>query len=175
MTGRCRPKTRRNTNVKKHFRFIILTLVILMLGSVMTAHAEVIPPYGEGQIGLPAVVLCGELTMRQEPSASSKAVKTLQYGALPNVMKQSDGWAYCADGDSEDSAVGWVNADYLAIDPAWYRTDTKTAVYAWNDTAAPKVALLDKNTTLPILKEDGAWLLVSLRGAVGWIRNGAAD
>ena len=100
--------------MKKHFRFIILTLVILMLGSVMTAHAEVIPPYGEGQIGLPAVVLCGELTMRQEPSASSKAVKTLQYGALPNVMKQSDGWAYCADGDSEDSAVIPFSSAYSA-------------------------------------------------------------
>lgn len=44
------------------------------------------------------------------------------------------------------------------------------AVYAWNDTAAPKVALLDKNTRLPILKEEGGWYLVSLRSAVGWIQ-----
>ena len=42
-------------------------------------------------------------------------------------------------------------------------------MYAWNDTAALKVALLDKDTTLPILKDCGDWLVVSLRGASGWI------
>ena len=159
----------------KHLRFIILTLVVIILGSMIPVQAEIIPPYGEGQIGLSAVVLCEELTMRENPSSSSKAVKTLLYGDLPNVMKQSDGWAYCVDGDSEDSLAGWVKTDYIAIDPAWYRTDAKTPVYAWNDTAAPKVALLDINVTLPILKEEGEWLIVSLRGAVGWIHKRAGE
>ena len=45
-----------------------------------------------------------------------------------------------------------------------------TPVYAWNDTAALKVGLLDPGTTLPILKDTGDWLIVSLRGATGWIR-----
>ena len=66
--------------------------------------------------------------------------------------------------------MGWVNADYIAIDPARYRTEAETPVYAWNDTKAPKIGLLDKDTILPILKEEGDWLIVSLRGAVGWIR-----
>ena len=66
--------------------------------------------------------------------------------------------------------AGWVNAEYIAIDPSWYRTEEATPVYAWNDESAPKVALLDANTTLPILKEEGDWLIVSLRGATGWIR-----
>ena len=66
--------------------------------------------------------------------------------------------------------AGWVNADYIAVDPAWYRADNATPVYAWNDTEAPKVALLDAGTELPILKDDGDWLIVSLRGATGWIR-----
>ncbi len=114
----------------KHLRFIILTLVVIILGSMIPVQAEIIPPYGEGQIGLSAVVLCEELTMRENPSSSSKAVKTLLYGDLPNVMKQSDGWAYCVDGDSEASLAGWVKTDYIAIDPAWYRTDVKTPVYA---------------------------------------------
>ncbi len=48
-------------------------------------------------------------------------------------------------------------------------TEKKTPVYAWNDTAAPKVALLDADTSLPILKEVGEWYVVSLRGAAGWI------
>ena len=84
--------------------------------------------------------------------------------------RQADGWAHCFLGDSEDSDSGWVNADYIAIDPDWYRTEGKTPVYAWNDTLAPKVALLDANTILPILSDEGAWLIVSLRGAVGWVQ-----
>ena len=156
--------------MKKHIRVMILALMVLVLGSVIAVRAEIIPPYGEGQIGLSAVVLCEELTMRKEPGASSAAVKTLQYGALVNVMKESDGWAYCVHGDSEDSPAGWVRADYIAVDPAWYRAGAATPVYAWNDTAAPKVALLEKGATLPILKDDGEWLVVSLRGASGWIR-----
>ena len=148
----------------------ILMALVLTLGSIGIARAEILPPHGEGQIGLQAFVLCEELTVRQEPSGSAKKVMTLSYGDLPIVMSQSDGWAYCAMGDSEDSPQGWVNADYIAIDPAWYRTESKTSVYAWDSTGAPKVALLDKGTILPILKDDGAWLVVSLRGASGWIK-----
>ncbi|MBQ7656932.1 MAG: SH3 domain-containing protein [Clostridia bacterium] len=155
--------------MKKHTWLTILTALILLLGSAGAARAEILPPYGEGQIGFAAEILCAELTLREEPSASSKAVKALQYGDFLIVIRQSDGWAYCTLGDSEDSLKGWVNADYIAIDPARYRTEGTTPVYAWNDTEAPKVALLDKDTTLPILKEEGDWLLVSLRGAVGWI------
>jgi hypothetical protein len=35
---------------------------------------------------------------------------------------------------------------------------------------APKVGLLDADTTLPILKDEGEWLIVGLRGATGWIK-----
>ena len=155
---------------------IMTLLVLAMMVCLNIAQAEIIPPYGEGQIGLPAVVLCDELTLRQEPSTSSRTVQTLHYRDLINVTDQENGWARVVVGDSEDSASGWVNADYIVIDPAWYRTEKKTPVYAWNDTAAPKVALLDANTEfmdpetfLPILKEEGDWLIVSLRSATGWI------
>ena len=33
-------------------------------------------------------------------------------------------------------------------------TETSTPVYAWNDLSAPKVALLEKDTTLTILKDE---------------------
>ena len=155
--------------MKRNAWLAALTALILLFGTVGIARAEIIAPHGEGQIGLQAVVLCQELTMRQEPDPASRAVETLKYGDLPIVVEQSAGWARCVDGDSEDAVSGWINADYLAIDPAWYRTEEKTPVYAWNDTAASKVALLDKGVTLPILKNEGAWLIVSLRGAAGWI------
>ena len=155
--------------MKKLTWLTILTALILTLGSVAAAHGEILPPYGEGQIGFVAEILCEELTLRESPSASSKAVKTLEYGDFLIVIKQSDGWAYCTLGDSEDSLKGWVNKDYIVIDPAHYQMEEATPVYAWNDLTAPKVALLDKDITLPILKEEGDWLIVSLRGAVGWI------
>ena len=141
-----------------------------MLGSAWTVQAEIIPAYGEGQTGLEAVVLCEELTVREMPGASSGAVQKLKYGTRFIVQPQTGGWARCFLSDALDAGpAGWVNEDYLAIDPAWYRTETSTPVYAWNETTAPKVALLGRNTTLPILKEEGDWLIVSLRGAAGWI------
>lgn len=168
--------------MKKHTWLAILTAAVLALGCAAAAQAEIIPSFGEGQIGYMAAVLCGSLTLRQEPSASSRAVETVQYGHRINVIRQEGNWAYCTLGDSEDSAMGWVNADYIVIDPAWYRTEKATPVYAWNDTAAPKVALLDANTEywdpetfLPILKDEGEWVLVSLRGAVGWIQKSPTD
>ena len=161
--------------MKKYSWLTILMMLTLMLGCIGTAQAEIIPPHGFGQIGLQAVVLCEELTLRREPNAGSKALQTLKYQDLPIVMEQKDGWAYCTVDDSEDSPCGWVNADFIAIDPAWYRTEKKTPVYAWNDTTASKVALLEKGTTLPILKEEGDWLIVSLRGATGWILKSGAN
>ena len=156
----------------------ILTALILALGCAGVVHAEIIPPYGPGQqIGYPAVVLCETLTLRENPDSSSKAILTLNYGDRPIVVgadtqagaQKENGFVYCTLGDSENSPCGWINADYIVINPAWYVTEKETAVYAWNDTAAPKVALLNKDTRLPVLKEDGDWYVISLRGAVGWI------
>ncbi|MBQ8954262.1 MAG: SH3 domain-containing protein [Clostridia bacterium] len=164
--------------MKKYGWITILMALVLMLGSIGIVHADIIPPYGPGQqIGYPAVVLCEKLTLREKPSSSSKAVQTLDYGDQPIVVgadlpfgaQEENGFVYCTLGDSEDSPCGWINSDYILINPAWYVTEKKTTVYAWNDAAAPKVALLDKDTRLPILKEEGDWYLISLRGAVGWI------
>ena len=147
-----------------------MLLLILAFGNAGAGRAEIIPPYGEGQIGLQAVVLCETLTVRQQPGASSRAVRTLHYGDRIIVQPETGGWAACFLSDDVDGGrAGWVDENYLAIDPAWYRTEEKTPVYAWNDTSAPRVALLDENTTLPILKTEGNWLVVSLRGAAGWI------
>ena len=164
--------------MKQYGWLMILMVLSVMLGCIGVVYAEVIPPYGPGQqIGYPAVVLCEKLTLRQKPSASSKALQTLDYGDLPIVInadlptgpEEENGFVYCTLGDSEDDPCGWIDSDYILINPAWYLTNQRTAVYAWNDTAAPKVALLEKDTRLPILKEDSDWYLVSLRGATGWI------
>ena len=164
--------------MKKFGWLMILTALVLASGCLGAACAEIIPPYEPGQqIGYPAVVLCEKLTLREKPSSSSKAMQTLNYGDLPIVVgadlpegpKEENGFVYCTLGDSEDSPCGWINSDYIFINPAWYVTEKKVTVYAWDDISAPKIALLDKDSRLPILKEEEDWYLVSLRGAVGWI------
>ena len=162
--------------MKKHALLPALTALALLIGSAGTAHAQIIPHYGPGQIGYHGAVLCEELTLRQEPNASSKAVKTIKYGDFLGVFQVVDGWAECYFSDDVNGGPeGWVNADYIVVDPDWYKTDEQTPVYAWNETTALRVALLDKDVTLPILKDEGDWLIVSLRGATGWIHKTAAD
>ena len=157
--------------MKKLTRFVVLTALILFLGITGGGYAEILPPYGEGQIGVQAVILPAELTLYEEPSRSSKAIKQLQYGDLLIVVKQFDDWAVCTLGDSEDALTGWVEMDYLAVDPAWYQAEEDTLVYAWGDTSAPKVALLGKDMRLAVLRTEGNWIVVSLHGAAGWIHS----
>ena len=168
--------------MKKCGWLAVLAALVFASGCVEGVYAEIIPPYGPGQqIGYPAVVLCETLTLREKPGSSAKAIQTLRYGDTPIVIgadlpsgaKQENGFVYCTLGDAEDSPCGWVNADYIVINPAWVVTEKDTAVYAWNDPAAPKVALLGKGSRLPILKAEGDWYVVGLRGAAGWLRSGA--
>ena len=162
--------------MRKRIWLAVLLSVILSCAGTARIRAEILPAQGEGQIGYQAVVLCESLTVRQERSASSKAVETLHYGDTFAVQDNWDGWASCFTSDDVDAGqTGWVNSDYIIVNPTWYRTDEATPVYAWNDTMAPKVALLSKGTTLPILKDEGDWLIVSLRGATGWIYKSVSD
>ena len=162
--------------MRKRIWLAVLLSVILSCAGTARIRAEILPAQGEGQIGCQAVVLCESLTVRQERSAGSKVVETLHYGDTFAVQDNWDGWASCFTSDDVDAGqTGWVNSDYIIVNPTWYRTDDTTPVYARNDTMAPKVALLSKGTVLPILKDEGEWLIVSLRGATGWICKNASD
>ena len=165
--------------MKKLGCLMLLAALTLTAGFAGGARAAVVPPEEPGQqIGYSAVVLCETLTLREKPSASARAVKTLHFGDRPIAVgadsqdgaRVENGFVYCTLGDAEDSPSGWISQDYLFINPAWYVTEESTPVYAWNDSAAPRVALLDRDVRLPILKEESGWYLVSLRGAVGWIQ-----
>ena len=157
-------------------KFICLTLMaalMLMLAGIGTVQAAIIHPSGMGQIGIGAIVVCEKLTMYESKDASSRAVLELGFGDHIIVINQADGWAECVRSDSEDAPHGWVKAADLLMDPAFYFTEAVTPVYAWNDTSAPKAAVLDEYTIVPVLKMDGDWAVVSLRGATGWISIGA--
>ena len=160
--------------LKKGLGLFAGLVTIFSVGSI--CGATVIPAAGQGQIGLSAVVLCNNLTLHQENNVTSAAVKTLNGGDRVTVINQQNGWAQCVLSDNADAVPeGWLNTEYIAIDPAWYQTDDITTVYAWNDTNALKVDQLSKDVVLPILKDDGEWLVVGLHGASGWIHKTEAD
>lgn len=159
---------------KKNIGVVVGAIAMCSIGSI--CQAEIIPPQGPGQIGYSSIVLCNNLTLHQENNASSAAVKTMNAGDSVMVLEQQDGWAHCAlSDDVNGSPEGWLNTDYIVIDPARYRTEDVTTVYAWNDTNAYKVDQLAKDTVLPILKDEGEWVVVGLHGASGWIHKTEAD
>ena len=157
----------------------IAAILASFLLYVSCAHASVLPPEGmqqgyrefSGIEGKRAVVLCESLSVCDQ--RDGRTIHKLYYGDTFITAESWDGWAdcHCADG----SVTGWVRSDYIAVDPAYYMADEAVQVYAYNDTMAPRVALLEKGTKLPILHDAGEWYVVSLRGAAGWVRKTPAD
>lgn len=155
--------------MKRYLRFTVLALAVILLVSFTAAQAEIIPPQGEGQIGIGAVVEYDNLELRKGPGADYELIKTLPFGSLVIVMKDEDAWAECVLSDAEDAESGWVSLECIGMDPAWYRADNATPVFAWDDTASPMVARIPEGEMVPILKQDGDWIVVTLRSAAGWI------
>lgn len=167
---------------------ILLTLLMLTL-CMTTASATILPASGvdedykawTGIDATPAVVLCKSLTVYDaRGDQDGKKVSTLTYtGATRPVIESWDGWAKIQYSDGAEP--GWVRSDYLLMDPAWYLCDDDVQVYAYPDTMAPRVALLDQGTKLPIItqwddeKSGNGWVCVSLRGAAGWILKTPTD
>jgi len=120
-----------------------------------------------------AVVLCRSLSARADRKDNAKKVKTLSAGDTFLTWESWDGWCNCHYSDDKDAA--WVRSYYVVEDPAYYITDGQTAVYAYGDTMAPRVALLGRGEEMPIILETDEWCVVSLRGAAGWIRKTPKD
>ena len=168
-------------------RFPALVLAMLLL--INAASATILPATGVDEDFLawtgisctPAVVLCESLTVLDERGdQGGKPVEVKLYsGKTIPVIESWDGYAkiYYSDGNK----TGWVRNEYLMMNPAWYVCDEAVAVYAYPDTMAPRVALLEKGTELPILTEYddresmNGWVCVSLRAAAGWIRKTPQD
>ena len=168
-------------------RLTALLMTILLM--INAASATILPATGvdddflawTGISCTPAVVLCESLTVLDERGdQGGKPVEVKLYsGKTIPVIESWDGYAKIYYSDS--NKTGWVRNEYLMMNPAWYVCDDAVAVYAYPDTMAPRVALLEKGTELPILTEydDGesmnGWVCVSLRAAAGWIRKTPKD
>ena len=145
---------------------ICLFLAVLLISA--TAFGEIIQPIGPGQFGYDAVVISKTVTVRATQNANAKAVKKLSYGDHLAVMSLGNGWCECYLSET-DGLSGYVLEDYILIDPSYIVTEEPTAVYAWQARNAKKVGLLGRGETYPIIRAENNWLLISLRGAAGWI------
>lgn len=149
--------------------------ICILLLCLLTASAlgEIIPPQGMGQNGYDAVVISKNISVRPTQNANARAVTRLNYGTHLTVMSLGNGWCECYLTETE-GVSGYVLEDYILIDPYYVTIEESTPVYAWQSTRAKRVGLISKGETYPIIMMDGSWLLISLRGAAGWIRTDGA-
>ncbi len=160
-------------------KLICMALALILLSG--SACATIMEPKGvdlafklsTGIEAREAVVLCRSLSGHLDHDSTSRKMKTLSAGNTFLTSENINGWQNCFYAEGKDPI--WVRDFYLAIDPAWYITDGQTAVYAYDDLEAPRVALLGRNEELPILLETEEWCVVGLRGAAGWIRKTSKD
>ena len=151
---------------------ICLFLALTLIYGV--AFGELTHPRGPGQLGFDAVVISKNISVRPTQNANAKAVKKLNYGDHMAVMSLGNGWCECYLSETE-GVSGYVLEDYILIDPAYITVEEPTPVYAWQAQNAKRVGLLGRGETFPIIRMEGDWLLISLRGAAGWILRPSGD
>lgn len=151
---------------------ICLFFTLLLISAV--AFGEITRPIGPGQFGYDAVVISKTVSIRPTQNANAKAVTKLNFGDHLAVMSLGNGWCEVYLSET-DGMTGYVLEDYIVIDPAYITTEESTPVYAWQATNAKRVGLLGRGETYPIIRMEGNWLLISLRGAAGWILRPSGD
>lgn len=119
---------------------------------------------------VPGFVLCQSLTMRDSASASARAVHTLAYGDAVDILSQDGVWAQVSAQAGAQRVTGFVRGEYLLADPAQYVSAGETAVYAYPGEGAPRVGLLDDGEAHPVIARLDGYIVISLRGASGFVR-----
>ena len=126
----------------------------------------------EPNYGRVAQVLCESLSLRQSPSFSAQVITTLGWNTtlLPDG-DAPDGWqkATVVADDGSLGYTGYVRSEYLLYDCLWYTASASTPVYAYPSPEAPRVGLLDKDSAYPIIAEYNGYIVISLRGASGFV------
>ncbi len=113
-----------------------------------------------------AYVLCDSLTLRAKPDINSKSLRQLSYGQKLLVSMREGEWYHVY---LSEHVEGWVKQEYVLVNPSLYVTEAETPAYAYGSRYAPRVALLSKGDTLPIIHSTASYYVVSLRGASAWI------
>jgi len=152
----------------------ILALVLILMLCSSTAVALVVEPqeyntaFAEktGIYAYDAYVLCDSLTLRAKPDLNSKSLRSLSHGQKLLVSMREGEWYHVY---VSEHVEGWVKSEYVLVNPPLYVTEAETPAYAYGSQYAPRVALISKNETLPIIHSTEGYYVVSLRGASAWI------
>ena len=112
-------------------------------------------------------VLCETLTMYENADNNSKKLMTIPYGEQFAILGDpNDEWVSIVYNKIE----GCVRSAYIIVDPEFYATDDETAVYAMPTETSPRVALLPDQTECIVIGEYEGYIVISLRGAAGFIQ-----
>lgn len=152
----------------------ILSLVLVLMLFSTPAVALVVEPqeyntaFAEktGIYAYDAYVLCDSLTLRAKPDINSKSLRSLSHGQKLLVSMREGEWYHVY---ASEHVEGWVKSEYVLVNPSLYVTEAETPAYAYGSQYAPRVALISKNETLPIIHSTEDYYVVSLRGASAWI------
>ena len=153
---------------------LLMVLLVLALATTGTALSEITYPMGEGQTGFDAVIISKNISVRAVQNANANAIKRMNFGEHLTVRPLGNGWCEVYLSETEGIS-GYVLDYYILIDPAYITLEESTPVYAWQAKNAKRVGLLVAGETYPIIKTDGNWFLISLRGAAGWIARPNGD
>lgn len=115
-------------------------------------------------------VLCETLSLRSNPNTDSETLCTLPYGSQVEIISEQNEWNYvtCYNVNGEKYA-GWVKGEYVLADPTYFQASVETPVYALPAAGSKRVGLLDIGATHPILGEIDNFMVISLRGACGFV------
>ena len=105
------------------------------------------------------------LNFRAQPSFNAQVLDIFYNGVPLRASALNNGWFTV----ELNGQTGYVRSEYLLYDCRWYTAVSATPVYAYPSPDAPRVALLDKNSAYPIIAEYNGYLVISLRGASGFV------
>ncbi len=115
-------------------------------------------------------VLCESLSAREEPDGKSNTLCTLIYGTHCTVIEENDNWYQVVYRNEEGKRErGWVRKEYVLVNPGYFTPDAETPVYALPSRHSKRVGLIDEGTQYPIIGEYEGFLVISLRGASGFV------
>lgn len=115
-------------------------------------------------------VLCETLSLRENPDATSKIIQTMTYGTYCTVIEEIGSWYYVTCRDDQNLRYsGWVRKEYVLVNPDYFVPDGETPVYAMPSGSSKRVGLISGETRYPIIGEINGFLVISLRGASGFV------
>lgn len=115
-------------------------------------------------------VLCEALSLRENPDAAATLIHTMPYGTYCTVLEESGSWYNVTYRNEVNTRYsGWVRKEYMLVNPDCFVPEGETPVYAMPSGSSKRIGLINSGTSYPIIGEMNGFLVISLRGASGFV------